>query len=126
MKFVKHPKHSSYMGAPRDWNEDRDGPCGALSIHDMRNQPLAKMESCWEPEGFEPVSLALGLADIRLGVIGQGHPPVYMAVYPKTGKTRDDVKAAVHNVLTQLVEYAEQNELQIAVADGQIKVAEKA
>jgi hypothetical protein len=127
MKFVTHPQHTRYLGAPLGWNEQRDGPCGALSIHDMRDQQPAKMESCWELEGFEPISLALNLADIRLGVIGSGHPPVYMQVMPKPGKSHEDVKAAMQGVLTKLAHYAEVNELVIRTdTQGRLEVAEKA
>lgn len=126
MKFVRHPEHNRFMGAPADWDEKRDGPCLALSIHDMRDRPLPVMESCWELEGFEPLTLALGLADIRLAVYSRVHPAVSLVVYPKTGMTREDVKTTLTGVLRKLAHYAEINELTIKLVDGKVEVAEKA
>lgn len=107
MNFVKHPQHTLYMGAPEDWNEATQGPCGALSIFDMRGRPLPKMESAWVPEGYEGMLLALGSGQIRLNIIGQVHPPVSMHVAPvKVVRTDEENLELFNRVLRDLAEAA--------------------
>jgi hypothetical protein len=117
MNFVKHPNHTLYMGAPREWNEERDGPCGALSIQDKRRAAIPSMESCWEPEGFEGHLLAMGFADIRLGIISNVHPPVYMTVYPKGGITQKMRLAAIKKAAQDLIDYAHDCNILLTIDD---------
>lgn len=123
MKFVTHPAHNCYMGAPRDWNEERDGPCGALSICDMRDQSLPKMESAWELEGFEDVAMLLGAGTIRLGIVGTVHPPVYMTVVPRGFQSHVAKRNAYAAALAKLVEHAEANGVVLKI-DGNTGSAE--
>lgn len=109
MEFITHPNHTLYMGAPRDWDEKRDGPCDALSIHDMRQEATPKMESAWITNGMEGHLLSMGLATLRLGVLGHQHPPMYMAVYPKSNMTRAQRGRAVQDAIRDLVDYAKLN-----------------
>lgn len=85
MDTIKHPKHDRYWGAPRGWDPARDGPCGALSVHDRTHENMAVMESMWKPTAQEAVALALGVHNIKLGIFGQVHPVVYMgtAIVPE-------------------------------------------
>lgn len=130
MDFAKHPNHTSYMGAPSDWNEQRDGPCGALSIHDMRDQPMPKMESCWVPTEGEALCLALGIADIRLGILGRVHPPVYMSVYPKAFVNDDalheHMRTKFAEALKQLRDIAQQNGYTVILEASGNVIVEKA
>lgn len=125
MKFITHPAHNCYMGAPRDWDAERDGPCGALSICDMRDQSLPKMESAWELEGFEDVAMLLGAGTIRLGIIGTAHPPVYMFAAPKGFASEAAKRNAYTAALAKLVEHAKANGVILKI-DGNAFSAEPA
>jgi len=72
---------SRHIGAPADWDQDRDGPCGALPVVDAFDKAsgMLVMYSVWRPSPEEIAALLNGGA-IRLGVVGFAHPVVNMAV----------------------------------------------
>ena len=117
MKFVKHPQHSRWLGAPIGWDHD-DVPCGALSIKDTLTGAYPSMESSWEPEGFEAARLALGEADIRLAIVSTAHPPVSMIVYPKLELDRDTRRVNLMRHLRELAGYAAQEGFSILAQSG--------
>lgn len=106
MKFVTHPQHNRWLGAPLGWDHTKV-LCGALSIHDQRDKSTPRMESTWEAEGFEPLALALGLGQIRLAVYGQAHPPVSLTIWPAAREhTKEDLRDRYNNVLALLEDHA--------------------
>ena len=62
------------LGAPKGWDEARDGVCAGLDVL-VRDGTCT---SCWEPTGDELERLAAG-AKVYLTVVG-GQPPVALAV----------------------------------------------
>lgn len=69
------------LGAPKGWDEARDGICVGLDVL-IRGDEFV---SCWEPTPDELMRLASG-AKIYLSVIG-GQPPVALQVGPATHDT---------------------------------------
>ena len=67
------------LGAPRDWDKTKDGPCGGLPIRDEPTTAGHGMTSAWQPTPEELARLAAG-ASIHLTVLGTVHPPVSMSV----------------------------------------------
>lgn len=68
------------IGKPADWNEEKLGPCGALSVHDWTDERgLNHMISQWEFEENDLEKLQAG-ARIHLSVIGEVHPEVQVYV----------------------------------------------
>jgi hypothetical protein len=68
------------LGAPADWDEARDGPCGCLPIRDSMHSPgVPAMTSAWFPTLEEIEQLQRG-APIYLQVIGAVHPAVSVFV----------------------------------------------
>jgi hypothetical protein len=68
------------LGAPKDWNEERDGPCAGLPILDL---PAALggnfMFSAWLPTPDELAAIAAG-ASIIVGIAGFSHPVISLGV----------------------------------------------
>ena len=67
------------LGAPRDWDKAKDGPCGGLPIRDEKTTAGQGMTSAWQPTPDEIARLNAG-ASIHLTVLGTVHPPVSMSV----------------------------------------------
>ena len=63
------------LGAPRDWDEGRDGPCAGLAVRVELNGGVPSMVSAWLPTPEEIAAIVAG-APVYLRVLGQGHPPV--------------------------------------------------
>ncbi len=92
------------LGAPKDWDPDRDGYCGTLPIIDMRNdQNLPVMISAWEPTPREIEAMQAGAA-VYLQVVGMGHPPVWMWVgdKPPSNWHRDTLTGCMMDLRTSL------------------------
>lgn len=68
-----------YLGAPKGWKPDEDGPCTHLAILDMESDGLPIMASVWEPTTAELERLNAG-AKVTLFVVGVAHPPVMLEV----------------------------------------------
>ena len=68
------------LGAPADW-DPKLGSCIGLPVH--HDQAQSTWFSFYKPTPGDLIALASGMP-IRLSVIGQGHPPVAIAV-------RDDI-----------------------------------
>lgn len=67
------------LGAPADWNEERDGHCSGLFVRRERINGVPWMRSAWDGELPEALSLLAG-ASIHLGVQGSTHPVVNLGV----------------------------------------------
>jgi hypothetical protein len=68
------------IGAPRDWDEARDGLCGVLPVRREVHGGLPAFASAWEPTPEELAALNAG-GKIILTVLGQlQHPVVSIGV----------------------------------------------
>lgn len=69
------------LGAPRDWDQERDGACSVLPVADVVDEQsgLNFMYSVWRPTTEQLAALNNGGA-VRLGIGGRVHPVVNMAV----------------------------------------------
>ena len=125
MKTVPHPQQTRALGAPMGWDHSKVR-CGSLSIQDDRSNGYPVMKSRWEPEGLEAVAMALGAAQIELGVFSEVHPPVSQIAYPVTGWTEDRGRMALayENTLRNLIEHAEANGFKVTTVDGRIQFAD--
>lgn len=75
MENVDFPESNGGLGAPRNWNEAKEGPCGYLNTHhDGRD-----WTSCWKPTD-EDLKILNGGGCIYLGVCtgDRPQPPVSM------------------------------------------------
>lgn len=69
------------LGAPANWDQQLDGQCGVLPVVDAIDPQSGFnfMYSVWKPTADELKQLQEGGA-IRLGIMGQVHPVVNLAV----------------------------------------------
>lgn len=69
------------VGKPTNWNEEANGPCSFLSIHDScLSDPEADyniMTSAWKPNEEELQILIKG-GHVYLGIFGITHPVVHL------------------------------------------------
>jgi hypothetical protein len=81
MRAVSFGEHETRaIGAPAGWDQERDGTCGVLSVHDRKNEHgHDEMVSMWELEDDDLEKLAAG-APIYLSILGQVHPVVCVYV----------------------------------------------
>jgi hypothetical protein len=71
MEPVRTKNTTRVLGAPRGWDEEKNGTCGGLPITDG----AGVMFSEWRPSWRERLRIAFG-GRVRLAVFGGGHPPV--------------------------------------------------
>lgn len=68
------------LGKPKDWNEERDGPCDSLPVRVMQHPGgLVEMQSAWQPTPEELDTLNRG-GPVILTVCSKAHPPVRLEV----------------------------------------------
>ncbi|RZN30466.1 hypothetical protein [Bradyrhizobium sp. Leo121] len=67
-----------YLGAPKGWDPDKDGPCLHLAVRASADG--TRWESAWEPTPDELKALNEG-SPVILRVVG-GQPPVMLYVEP--------------------------------------------
>lgn len=68
-----------YLGAPKGWDPDKDGPCAHLAVRiSVRGEEQILCESAWEPTPDEIKAINEG-SPIILRVVG-GQPPVMLYV----------------------------------------------
>jgi hypothetical protein len=68
--------HTHVLGAPKDWDEAKDGKCARLWVRVVEGA----WQSAWEPTPAELEMLNAG-GSVVLSVIG-GQPPVALHVEP--------------------------------------------
>lgn len=94
MTPIKHPNETRRIGEPKNWDEERDGPCATLSVSDQRGVGGANvMMSRYKPDHEELDALIAG-GSIEFGIYGTEHPVICFAVYgPETAeaKTGEDI-----------------------------------
>lgn len=83
MKPVDIRGRTRAMGAPLNWDYEKDGDCGVLPIRDgVDEHDLTIMTSAWMPCQEELNALANGLP-ILLTIHGRSHPVVSLGVGTK-------------------------------------------
>lgn len=75
MKPMMMPTTTTVLGAPRDWNKDKHGPCEGL--------PVTESEGClysyWKLTWKERLAVLVG-KPVRLCVASLAHPAVALEV----------------------------------------------
>lgn len=79
MDHVDFKGRNVMMGAPRDWDPAKHGPCGALPVRRAVAQDMAVMESYWKPTETDLANLLAGHG-VKLSIFGAVHPPVMLSV----------------------------------------------
>lgn len=79
MEPGKIRNHTRALGAPSNWDPERDGRCGVLHIRDEVHGRMPIMVSAWTPSELERARIAEG-HPVILTVIGNAHPPVSIEV----------------------------------------------
>ena len=79
MQPAPHPSATRRIGAPRDWNAEKHGPCATIEVADVVQDGLGYMETIWRPDAEELAALNAG-AGIVLGINGFDHPVIYLSV----------------------------------------------
>lgn len=69
------------LGAPDDWDKQKQGHCAGLPVRKEVTNVGLQMTSAWLPTPEEIARIAAG-APIYLTVVGGMHPPVAMTVGP--------------------------------------------
>lgn len=72
------------LGAPQDWDEDTNGPCGGLAIRDENTTAGHGMTSAWFPT-LEEIQRIVEGAPVYLTILGKDHPPVSLSVGSRPG-----------------------------------------
>lgn len=68
------------LGAPKDWDPGRNGPCQSLPVRDeLAGGRIVAMTSAWFPTPEELLRLVSG-APVYLRVLASQHPPVMLSV----------------------------------------------
>lgn len=65
MNPVRFPGYNINYGAPRNWNPERDGPCGVLPVLEEGRNHI----SVWKPNDEERAKIAAG-ANIAVNCVG--------------------------------------------------------
>lgn len=69
------------LGAPEDWDADKQGECATLPVR--INAEAGTIESAWEPSDEEKAAIAAG-RPVILTIWGRLHPPVSVNVEAAT------------------------------------------
>lgn len=93
MDIIDIAGRTRVFGAPKDWNADRDGPCGGLPIRDEGSLMISE----WRPSEIELEHLKLG-APIQLGVVGTVHPVVSLGVGAAPPREREEPAARMSKI----------------------------
>lgn len=75
MKPVHFSEQALVLGAPKDWDAEKHGPCGGLPVAFFDGGYV----SHWRPSLKEVALLLVGYP-LRLFVRSNGHPPVALNV----------------------------------------------
>ena len=68
------------LGAPADWDPEKDGTCDVLPVRDdPYGDGSNRMISAWFPT-MEEIAAMLRGAPIYLSIVGTAHPPVMLIV----------------------------------------------
>ena len=79
MRPTRIANHTHAFSPPKDWDAETAGHCGTLFARAEVVDGVAYMRSAWETEHHE-AGLFLAGAKMVLGIAGQGHPVVHIAL----------------------------------------------
>ncbi len=79
MRFTQHPSNNAVLGAPKNWDQSGELPCGALPVTQGEHDGMPVRISFWMPTAEEIQALQAG-GMVRLWVYGAFHPAVAMDV----------------------------------------------
>lgn len=72
------PAHANLvLGAPKDWDESKNGTC--MDLHLYRDEDKGVMFSYWRLTWKERLGILLG-KPVRLAIFSNGHPAVALDV----------------------------------------------
>lgn len=75
MRFVNMPENNLVLTAPKDWDEEKNGPCETVSVYRDNNSFTITME--FEPHEF--AALLKG-GKVKLRIFGDAFPPIALFV----------------------------------------------
>jgi hypothetical protein len=75
VKSVSFEGQTHVLGAPKNWNENEDGPCDSLAVQSAGGMFISK----WKPSFKEIFRLAIG-KPLTLWIVSNYHPPVALEV----------------------------------------------
>lgn len=108
MQILK-PENSTVLGKPKDWDEEKNGPCEGLPVVILEDG----MYSLWKPDEQEIDALRAG-GSICLKVGSHAHPPVsiYVTSYPGDVGRQDvsDPEPGEHQVVLDALEQVKTGE----------------
>lgn len=81
MLIGRIPNATRNLGAPKNWDDKRDGLCGVLPIRDTVIEGNRFMVSAWLPTAEDLAALNAGAA-VYLGINGVVHPVIFMEPGP--------------------------------------------
>jgi hypothetical protein len=77
MTPIRMPHTTRTLGAPKNWDEGKNGPCVGLPITDVDGVML----SYWKPTWTQRL-LVLAGRPVRMAIWGSAHPPVWVDTQP--------------------------------------------
>ena len=81
MKPASIKDQTTNFNKPRDWNDERDGPCGVLEVRVVKEGRYSCHYSNWKPDAAELAALEAG-GVVELCCVGV-QPPVSVGVVPE-------------------------------------------
>ncbi len=101
MKPIRFPGFDIVLGAPKDWNEARLGPCAGLPVRRTRN---GLCQSVWKPTLRERLRFLFGGKIILSVHSGRSQPPVSLAVgfIPEARRKGYEQERPMRNVETKI------------------------
>lgn len=80
MEMIKLPGMNRELGAPKDWDAEKDGPCGSLPVFAEVSNGTMRMTSAWKPSAEELDALLRG-GVVALVIYGTLHPPIAVGTF---------------------------------------------
>jgi hypothetical protein len=73
MKPTSNELTTLTLGAPKNWDAEKNGPCGGLPVCKQDGEFYSYWVTTWR----ERLAILFG-RPVRLCVVGAGHPPVHL------------------------------------------------
>ena len=77
MTPIKNEHTVIVLGAPKNWDAEKLGPCNGLPVLVQREEGQMTFYSYWQATWRERFAILFG-RPVRLCVVGDGHPPVHI------------------------------------------------
>lgn len=105
MELIKLPGMNRELGAPRDWDEAKHGPCDLLPVFAEVKEGSMYLTSAWKPDDVELDALVRGQA-VALTIVGAVHPPIVVGVFQPPDEEpdakRERLEGAVWRAVNEL------------------------